>query len=180
MARIHSSMSIETTQSIFHAEGSTDINENTNLTVKDKLLKGLNEAFVSANISMFSFRQHYFLGQKFKMKHVTDSFMYYSNDQQEHADWLANRMVQLGGTPRFSLNNIVDMSEKTSGDNSLMEMMKENLLASRLAISSYRELITSIDKGDSVTNVMLNIILLDEESQAEALAELIENASTQH
>lgn len=115
------------------------------------------------------------------MKHVTDSFMYCSNGEQEHADWLAIRMTQLGGAPDFSLSNIFTMNNKTFAvDHSLMEMMMENLLASRLAIKSYRNLIKFTDKEDPITSVMLNIILLDEERHAEALAEFIESASTQH
>src|SRR5688500_9627525 len=124
MTRIHSSMTIETTQSIFHAHDGQDIE---NLTGKEKLLSLLNDAFTTAMMSMLRFRQHYFLAQRFKMKHVTDSFMYCSNDEQEHADWLAIRMVQLGGSPDFSLNNIFNMNNKTFAvDNSLMEMMTEN------------------------------------------------------
>ncbi len=178
MTRIHSSMSIETTQNIFHADDGQDINH---LTGKEKLLNFLNEAFTTAMISMLRFRQHYFLGQRFKMKHITDSFMHCSNDEQEHADWLAIRMVQLGGAPDYSLNNIFNINNKTFAvDHSLMEMMMENLLASRLAITSYRNLIKFTDKEDPITSVMLNIVLLDEERHAEALAEFIESASTQH
>jgi bacterioferritin len=178
MTRIHSSMSIETTQNIFHAD---DVRDIYNLTGKEKLLNLLNEAFTAAMISMLRFRQHYFLGQRFKMKQITDSFMYCSNDEQEHADWLAIRMVQLGGAPDFSLNNIFNMNNKTFAvDDSLMEMMMENLFASRLAITNYRDLIKFTDKEDPITSVMLNIILLDEERHAEALAEFIESASTQH
>ncbi len=181
MARIHSSMSIETIQKIFHADVDQEINKDGDLTGKDKLLELLNEAFVSAIICMLRFRRHYFLGQRFNMKKITDSFMYYSNDEQEHADWLANRIVQLSGMPDFSLKSIINTTHQTYAvDDSLMDMMIENLLASRLAITNYRDLIKFLGNQDPITSVMLNIILLDEEEHAEGLEEFIESATTHH
>ena len=181
MARTHSSMSIETIQKIFHADIGQDVNKNGNLTDKEKLLELLNEAYVSAIIGMLRYRRHYFLAQRFNMKKIADSFMYYSNDEQEHADWLANRIVQLSGLPDFSLRSVVDASSQTYAvDESLMDMLIENLLVSRLAITNYRDLIKFLGNQDPISSVMLNIILLDEEEHAEALEEFIESASTQH
>lgn len=179
MARLHTSMSIETIQKIFHADSDQNF-EDGNVKAKERLLELLNEAFVSAVICMLRFRRHYFFGQRFNMKKITDSFMYYSNDEQEHADWLANRIVQLKGMPDFSLSSIIDTTRVYAVDDSLMDMMIENLLASRLAITNYRDLLKFLGNQDPITSVMLNIILLDEEEHAEGLEEFIESASTQH
>ncbi len=179
MARIHSSASTETLPKVFHAD--MDIDENVNLLGRDHLLKLLNEAFVSAVVGVLRFRRHYFLGQRFDMKKITDSFMHYSNEEQEHADWIANRMIELGGMPDFSLNSVINTNGRTYAvDDSLMEMMIENLLASRLAITNCRDLIKVLGKSDPISSVMLNIVLQDEEDHAEALEDFIESASTQH
>lgn len=179
MATAYSSMSIDTIQKTFRSDVAQGINEN--LIDKANLLEQLNEAFVSASISMLRFRRHYLLGQKFRMKHITDSFMCHSNDQQEHADWLANRIVQLNGMPDFSMNSIMNTPEQAYAvDISLLEMLIENLLAIHLAIAHYRDIIMSLGKEDPVTSVMLDIILLDEEKHAVALEEFIQSTSIQH
>ncbi len=178
MAKVHSAMSIEATQEIFHVDAAL-VHEN--FIGKDELLEQLNEASVAAINSMLRFRQHYFFGQKFKITHITDSFMHYSNDEQEHADWLANRMVQLGGTPDFSLSSIMNTTNQTyAADDSLFEMLTENLVASRATVTNYRDLIKYHCKEDPATSVILNIILLDKEKHAEALEKFIESVSTQH
>jgi bacterioferritin len=181
MASIYPSMSIEAIQEIFRVDVAQDAIESENLIDKAKLVEQLNEVFVFSTTSMLRFRRHYLLAQKFKMKHITDSFIRYSIDKQEHAHWVANRIVQLNGMPDFSSSSIVNTADQAYAvDNSLPEMLIDDLLASQLAIAQYRDIIMCLGKEDPATRLMLNIILLDEQKHAEALEEFIQNSSTQH
>ena len=108
-------------------------------------------------------------------KSIADEFLVHSNEEQGHADQIAGRIVQLGGEPDFSPDTLTARShaEYVAGK-TLVEMIKEDLVAERIAIDSYRELITYLDDKDPTTGRMLKDILAVEEEHADELADLLE------
>ncbi len=107
-------------------------------------------------------------------KNIADEFLVHSNEEQGHADLLAARIVQLGGEPDFSPDSLTNRShaEYVAGT-SLPEMIKEDLIAERIAIDSYREMIQYLGNQDPTSSQMLKGILALEEKHADELADLL-------
>jgi bacterioferritin len=105
---------------------------------------------------------------------VAAEFLQHATEEQGHADELANRIVQLGGAPNFSPEGLTSRShaEYVEGE-TLRDMMKEDLIAERIAIDSYREMINYIGQDDSTTRRMLEGILAVEEEHADDLQSLL-------
>jgi bacterioferritin len=108
-------------------------------------------------------------------KSVADEFLVHSNEEQGHADLLAARIVQLGGEPDFSPQGIADRShaEYVAGTD-LTDMIREDLIAERIAIDSYRGFIRHLGDKDPTTRRMLEGILSAEEEHADELADLLQ------
>ena len=106
---------------------------------------------------------------------VATEFLEHAQQEQEHADQIATRIVQLGGEPDFSPDTLTQRShaEYVPG-NTLIEMIKEDLIAERIAIDSYREMIDVIGNSDTTTRRMLESILAVEEEHADDLAGLLD------
>ncbi|QWF69752.1 hypothetical protein KEF85_10240 [Methylomonas paludis] len=107
---------------------------------------------------------------------VKTEFLAHANEEMLHADRLAKRIVELGGEPNYSPDGLSERShaEYIEGD-TLKSMIKEDLIAERIAIESYREMIAYLAEHDSTTQIMLKEILASEEEHAEDLASLIDD-----
>jgi bacterioferritin len=141
---------------------------------KEKVLQLLQEALSTELICVLRYRHDYFMARGIHSKAAADEFMEHANEELEHADQLAERIVQLGGEPDFDPNNLKARShaEYRIG-RTLQEAIKENLVAERIAIDSYREMIQFIGDTDPTTRRMLEEILATEEEHADDLADLI-------
>ena len=108
-------------------------------------------------------------------KSVADEFLVHSNEEQGHADKIAERIVQLGGEPNFSPDGLMSRShaEYVPGE-SLADMIKENVVAERIAIDSYRDIIQYLGDKDPTTRRMMEGILAVEEEHADEMADLLE------
>lgn len=138
------------------------------------ILKRLNEALATELVCVLRYRHHHFMASGIHAKNIADEFLIHSNEEQAHADQLATRIVQLGGEPDFSPDSLTGRShaEYVAG-HSLTEMIKEDLIAERIAIDSYRELIQYLDYSDPTTSQMLKGILAMEEKHAYELADFL-------
>jgi bacterioferritin len=107
---------------------------------------------------------------------VAQEFLVHANEEQQHADQIAGRIVQLNGEPNFSPEGLLSRShaEYVEGDD-LVDMIKEDLVAERIAIDSYREMIDYIGNKDTTTTRMLEGILAMEEEHADDLVGLLED-----
>lgn len=141
-----------------------------------EVLKRLNEALATEIVCVLRYRRHHFMARGIHAKGVAEEFLVHSNEEQGHADEIAARIVQLGGEPDFCPDNLSARShaEYVAGD-SLVEMIREDLVAERIAIDSYRDLILYLDDKDPTTGQMLKGILAVEEKHADELADLLEN-----
>jgi bacterioferritin len=138
------------------------------------VLKMLNDALATEIVCVLRYRRHHFMAKGIESKSIAEEFMLHSNEEQGHADLLAERIVQLGGEPDFSPDSLSSRShaEYIEAD-TLVKMIKEDLIAERIAIDSYREMIQYVGDQDPTTRRMLEAILAVEEGHAEELADLL-------
>jgi bacterioferritin len=140
----------------------------------ETVIRLLNEALATEIICILRYKRHYFMTDAGNARHVKAKFLQHVTEEQAHADQLAERIVQLGGQSDLSLERLLNRShaEHVEGD-SLAEMVMADLIAERIAIDSYRDMIVSIGADDSTTRQVIERILAQEEAHAEALADLL-------
>jgi len=139
------------------------------------VIKLLNESLATEIICVLRYKRHYFMATGINAQSVAQEFLQHANEEQMHADQIAQRIVQLGGEPNFSPEGLTTRShaEYVEGDN-LIDMIKEDLVAERIAIDSYREMINYLGNDDPTTRRMLEGILAMEEEHADDLVSLLE------
>jgi len=142
---------------------------------KDKVLELLNEALATEIVCVLRYKRHHFMAKGMTSAGIAAEFLEHANEEMGHADQIADRIVQLGGEPRFNPDTLTKLShaEYVEGD-TLLDMIKEDLVAERIAIESYREMIGFIGNGDPTTRRLLEDILAVEEEHADDLLSLIE------
>ena len=142
---------------------------------REVVIKLLNEALATEIICVLRYKRHYFMVKGIHAEPVAAEFLEHAADEQEHGDRIAERIVQLGGEPDFSPEGLTarSHSEYVPGT-SLTDMLKEDLVAERVAIESYREIITYLEGRDYTTQRMLEDILANEEEHADDLSSLLE------
>lgn len=142
---------------------------------RETVLKLLNDALATEIVCVLRYRRHHFMAKGIHAKGIADEFLVHANEEQGHADEIAERIVQLGGEPDFAPAGLASRShaEYVEGD-TLVDMIKEDLVAERIAIDSYRDIIQYIGDQDSTTRRMLEGILAVEEKHADELADLLE------
>jgi bacterioferritin len=139
------------------------------------VLKLLNEALATELVCVLRYKRHYFMAQGIHAPSATQEFLQHANEEQAHADEIAARIVQLGGEPDFSPQGLASRShaEYVEGED-LLDMIREDLVAERVAIDSYREMIQYLGTDDSTTRRMLEGILAMEEEHADDLQTLLQ------
>ena len=148
---------------------------------REEVLKQLNEALATELVCVLRYRRHYFMARGIHSRGIAEEFLAHSNEELGHADRLAERIVQLGGEPDLNPANLTARShaEYVEAD-SLNGMIKEDLIAERIAIHSYRDMIKYIGHDDPTTSDLLKSILAVEEEHADELADLLEDLPADH
>jgi bacterioferritin len=143
---------------------------------REKVIQLLNEALATELVCILRYKRHYFMARGLASQSVAQEFLEHAKEEEEHADLFAERIVQLGGDPDFSPTGLAERShaEYVTGD-TLVDMIREDLVAERIAIDSYREMIQYVGEGDSTTRRLLEQVLATEEEHAEDLVTLIED-----
>jgi len=143
---------------------------------RDKVLEMLNEALATELVCVLRYRHDYFMARGIHSHAVATEFLEHSNAELAHADQIAERIVQLGGEPDLNPDAITGRShaEYRIGK-TLQEALKENLVAERIAIESYREMVQFVGDDDPTTRRMLEEILAVEEEHADDLADLLQD-----
>ena len=142
---------------------------------RETVIKVLNEALATEIVCVLRYKRHYFMASGINAESVAAEFLQHANEEQGHADLIAQRIVQLNGEPNFSPEGLLTRShaEYVEGD-TLLDMIKEDLVAERIAIDSYREMIAYVGNDDPTTRRMLEGILAMEEEHAEDLVSLLQ------
>lgn len=142
---------------------------------RDTVVKLLNEALATEIVCTLRYKRHYFMASGINASSVAAEFLEHANQEQAHADQIAARIVQLGGEPDFSPDGLATRShaEYVEGD-SLIDMIKEDLVAERIAIDSYREIVNYLGDHDPTSRRMMEEILAVEEEHADDLVNLLQ------
>ncbi len=142
---------------------------------RETVIKLLNEALATEIVCVLRYKRHFYMASGINAEAVAQEFLQHANEEQQHADQIAQRIVQLGGEPNFSPDGLLTRShsEYVEGD-SLQQMIMEDLVAERVAIDSYREMIAYLGTNDPTTRRMLEGILAMEEEHADDLVGLLE------
>jgi bacterioferritin len=138
------------------------------------VLNLLNAALATELVCVLRYRRHYYMASGFRGATAAAEFLEHANEEQQHADLIAERIVQLGGEPDLDPQGLLrrSHSEYVPGA-SVEDMIREDLVAERIAIESYGEMIRFLGDADPTTRRMMEEILAKEEEHADDLAELL-------
>ena len=138
-------------------------------------IKLLNEALATEIVCTLRYRRHHYMAAGIHYQAVADEFMKHAEEEQEHADQIAERIRQLGGAPDFDPQGLITRSHAQYVEgSSLIDMIKEDLIAERIAIESYLEMIRFFGDNDPTSRRMMEEILEKEEEHADDMATLLE------
>ncbi|AND70860.1 bacterioferritin [Dyella thiooxydans] len=142
---------------------------------RDTVVNLLNEALATEIVCVLRYKRHYFMASGIHAKSVAAEFLEHANEEQSHADRIAERITQLDGAPNFNPDGLLTRAhaDYVEGDD-LVDMIKEDLVAERIAIDSYRAIIRFLGNDDPTTRRMMEEILAMEEEHAEDMATLLE------
>jgi len=142
---------------------------------RETVIKLLNEALATEIVCVLRYRRHYFMASGINAESVAAEFLQHANEEQGHADQIAHRIVQLQGEPDFNPDGLLTRShaEYVEGS-SLIDMIKEDLVAERIAIDSYREMITYFGNQDVTSRRLMEEILAVEEEHADDLVNMLQ------
>jgi len=139
-----------------------------------QVLKVLNDVLATELVCVLRYKRHYYMAQGISSDSVKAEFLQHANEEQQHADWVAERITQLGGEPDFSPKSLADRahSEYVEGK-TLVDMIKEDLVAERIAIQSYSEIIRWLGDSDPTTKILIEQINKVEEEHANDMLDLL-------
>ncbi|KPB45315.1 Bacterioferritin [Pseudomonas savastanoi pv. phaseolicola] len=142
---------------------------------RETVLRLLNESLATELVCVLRYKRHYYMASGLKASVAAAEFLEHAEQEAQHADKLAERIVQLGGEPEFN----PDLLSKNShaqyvAGNTLKEMVYEDLIAERIAVDSYREIIQYIGDSDPTTRRIFEEILAQEEEHADDMSDILE------
>jgi bacterioferritin len=142
---------------------------------RSTVIRILNEALATEIVCVLRYKRHYYMAFGIHAKSVAAEFLEHATEEQAHADLISQRIVQLGGAPDLSPDGLQlrSHSEYVEGED-IVAMLEEDLVAERIAIDTYREIIQYLGNDDPTTRRMLEGILANEEEHAEDLSTLLE------
>lgn len=137
---------------------------------RDDIVKLLNDALATELVCILRYKRHYFTANGVASPAIAEEFLVHANEESAHADKIAERIVQLGGEPDFNPKTLIDRSHAEYDESTeLQAMVRANLVAERIAVETYRQMIVLIGDKDPTTRRMLEEILTDEEEHADEL-----------
>ena len=142
---------------------------------RDRVIEVLNEALATELVCVLRYKRHYFTAKGIHAQAVANEFLQHATEEQGHADQIALRITQLQGSPNFDPDRLTSRSHAEYDDSEkLTAMIREDLVAERIAIESYSEMIQWLGEKDVTTRRMLEDILAVEEEHADDLLNLLE------
>jgi len=141
---------------------------------REKVIEVLNEVLATETVCTLRYRNHYFMARGIHATGVEEEFLEHANQEQQHADMVAKRICELGGTPNLDPAGLATRSHAQYGEGgSLDEMIREDLVAERIAVATYSEIIRWLANDDPTTRRMMEEILATEEEHADDMAKLL-------
>ncbi len=143
---------------------------------RERVIEVLNEALATELVCVLRYKRHYFTATGLNAAPVAAEFLQHANEEQVHADQIAVRITQLQGSPNFDPQGLATRSHAEYDDSTaLLDMVREDLIAERIAIQSYSEIIEWLGTKDPTTRRMLEDILSMEEEHANDLLSILED-----
>lgn len=143
---------------------------------RETVLRLLNESLATELVCILRYKRHYYMAKGLKANVAATEFLEHAQQEAEHADLLAERIVQLGGEPEFNPDTLSKNSHaQYVAGNTLKDMVYEDLVAERIAIDSYREIIQYIGDKDPTTRRIFEDILAQEEEHADDMADILQD-----
>jgi bacterioferritin len=145
---------------------------------RETVIRILNEALATEIVCTLRYKRHYYMASGIHSQAVAEEFLEHANEEQSHADKIAERITQLDGAPNFNPDGLLTRShsEYKEGD-SLVDMIKEDLVAERIAIESYSEIIRYLGDNDPTSRRVMEEVLGKEEEHAEDMKTLLDTIS---
>jgi bacterioferritin len=141
---------------------------------RGKVIDVLNEVLATEIVCTLRYRSHYFMAKGIHSSGVEDEFLEHAQQEQEHADRVAKRITEVGGRPDLNPEGLAARSHAQYGEGEdLEEMIKEDLIAERIAIATYSEIVRWLGNDDPTTRRMMEEILATEEEHADDMAKLL-------
>jgi bacterioferritin len=141
---------------------------------RSRVLEVLNDVLATEIVCILRYKNHYFMAKGINAQPVAAEFLQHANEEQMHADWVAARITQLGGVPNFSPEGLATRSHAAYAEgDTLAAMIREDLVAERIAIETYSEIIRWLGNDDPTTRRIIEDILKMEEEHADDLANLL-------
>ena len=143
---------------------------------REAIIKLLNDSLATELVCVLRYKRHHFMASGLASPKIAEEFLAHANEESAHADRIAKRIVELGGEPDFSPNTLLERSHADYDEsNDLKTMVRVNLIAERVAIETYHQMIALIGDKDSTTRRMLEDILAQEEEHADELSDWMED-----
>ncbi|MEI7036622.1 ferritin-like domain-containing protein [Fulvimonas yonginensis] len=141
---------------------------------RETVIKLLNEALATEIVCTLRYKYHYFMAQGIHSQAVKAEFLEHAQQEQEHADRIAERITQLDGKPNFNPDGLLSRAHADYAEGAdLVEMIREDLVAERIAIDTYRAIVEYIGTDDPTTRRIMEEVLAQEEEHAEDMASLL-------
>jgi bacterioferritin len=141
---------------------------------REKVVEILNEVLATETVCTLRYKSHYFMAKGVHAPGIEEEFLEHANEEQQHADLVAKRITELGGTPNLNPEGLAQRSHASYGDGeTLDEMIREDLIAERIAIATYSEIIRWLGNDDPTTRRMMESLLATEEEHADDMAKLL-------
>ncbi len=142
---------------------------------REAVISMLNDALATELVCVLRYKRHYYTASGLGNGPIKAEFLEHAEEEQEHADWLAERIVQLNGSPNFNPATLTARSHAEYDDSEdIKGMIRANLIAERVAIESYRQMILAIGDKDPTTRHLLTKIMAVEEEHADDMRDLLE------
>jgi bacterioferritin len=141
---------------------------------RKRVIEVLNEVLATELVCVLRYKRHYFTAKGIHAETVKAEFSEHAKQEQQHADWIAERINQLGGNPNFNPDTLSKRSHAEYGDSlDLVAMIREDLLAERIAVESYSDIVRWLGSDDPTSRKMIEDILKQEEEHANDMADLL-------
>ncbi len=139
---------------------------------REAIIKLLNDALATELVCVLRYKRHYFTADGLESPAIAAEFLEHANEEAAHADKIAERIVQLGGSPNFNPSSLLERSHADYDEcTDLKGMLRANLVAERIAVESYRQMVELIGDKDPTTRRMLEGVLAEEEEHADELSD---------
>src|SRR5437588_5959061 len=144
-----------------------------------RVIDVLNEVLATELVCVLRYKRHYYTAQGINSAPVAAEFLQHANEEQQHADMVAERIVQLGGEPDFSPQGLATRSHSEyDASTDLLQMVREDLVAERVAVGSYQEIVRWLGNDDPTPRRVIEEILAVEEEHAEDLLSILQQMNS--